>query len=125
MTSHPYKNRTGLARVAQALRNSARGLRVALRTESAFRQEVALALLLLPLGVWLGRDAVERVLLDGAVLLVLIVELLNTAIEYTVDRVSLDAHELSKTAKDLGSAAVLLSLLLCALVWAVLLTRVR
>ncbi len=121
MTPHPYKNKTGLARVAQALRNSHCGLRMALRTESAFRQEVALALILLPLGIWFGRDAVERVLLDGAVLQVLIVELLNTAIEYTVDRVSLESHELSKTAKDLGSAAVLLSLLLCALVWALLL----
>ncbi len=121
MTPHPYKNKTGLARVAQALRNSHYGLRMALRTESAFRQEVALALILLPLGIWFGRDAVERVLLDGAVLQVLIVELLNTAIEYTVDRVSLESHELSKTAKDLGSAAVLLSLLLCALVWALLL----
>ena len=118
---HPYKNKTGVARIVQALRNSASGLRMAWRTESAFRQEFALAMVLLPLGAWLGRDAVERVLLDGAVVLVLIVELLNTGIEYAVDRISLETHALSKTAKDLGSAAVLLSLLLCALVWALLL----
>ncbi|MBN8744053.1 MAG: diacylglycerol kinase [Betaproteobacteria bacterium] len=101
------------------------GLRAAWQTESAFRQELTLALILLPLALWLGRTWTERAVLAGSVLLVLIVELLNTAIEYTVDRVSLERHDLSKTAKDLGSAAVLLTLLLCVLIWAaVLLPRI-
>ena len=118
---NPYKTRTGLSRVIHAGINSASGLRAAWRTESAFRQEVTLALILLPLALWLGRSWTERAVLAGCVLLVLIVELLNTAIEYTVDRVSLEQHALSKTAKDLGSAAVLLTLLLCAATWALVL----
>ena len=124
MTPHPYKNKSGLARIAQAVRNSASGIRTAWRTESAFRQEGLLTLVMLPLAFWLGNAGTERALLAGSVLLVLVVELLNTAVEYTVDRVSLERHDLSKTAKDLGSAAVLLTLLLCALVWlAILLPR--
>ena len=118
---HPYKTRRGLARVQQALINSAAGLRMAWRTESAFRQELVLAAVLLPLAVWLGRTWTERAMLAGGVVLVLIVELLNTAIDYTVDRVSLERNDLSKSAKDLGSAAVLLALLLCAAVWAAVL----
>ena len=121
MHPNPYKHRTGLDRVAHALRNSAAGLRAAMRSEAAFRQELALAALLLPLGAWLGHDGVERALLVGAVLQVLVVELLNTALEYAVDRVSLEPHALSGTAKDLGSAAVLISLLLAAATWALLL----
>lgn len=124
MTPHPYKNKTGLARIVQALRNSASGIRSAWRTESAIRQEGLLALVMLPLAFWLGHNGIERALLASSVLLVVIVELLNTAVEYTVDRVSLERHDLSKTAKDLGSAAVLLTLLLCAVVWlAILLPR--
>ncbi|OZB43544.1 MAG: diacylglycerol kinase [Thiomonas sp. 15-66-11] len=124
LSPHPYKNKTGLARLAQAVRNSASGIRTAWRTESAFRQESLLTLVMLPLAFWLGNDGTERALLAGSVVLVLVVELLNTAVEYTVDRVSLERHDLSKTAKDLGSAAVLLTLLLCALVWlAILLPR--
>lgn len=118
---NPYKTRTGLSRIQHAVINSLCGLRAAWQTESAFRQELSLAILLLPLALWLGQTWTERALLAGSVLLVLIVELLNTAIEYTVDRVSLERHDLSKTAKDLGSAAVLLTLLLCALVWAAVL----
>jgi len=126
LTPSPYKNKTGLARIVQAFVNSGSGLHRALQTESAFRQEIALAGVLLPAALWLGRDGVERALLGGSVLLVLVVELLNTAIEYAIDRVSLETHELSKTAKDLGSAAVLLTLALCALVWlAILLPRLR
>ncbi|MGA8008673.1 MAG: diacylglycerol kinase [Thiomonas sp.] len=121
---NPYKTRTGLSRIVHAGINSASGMRAAWHTESAFRQEVGLAVVLLPLAFWLGRSWTERAVLAGTVLLVLIVELLNTAIEYTVDRVSLEQHALSKTAKDLGSAAVLLTLLLCVLIWgAVLLSR--
>lgn len=118
---NPYKTRTGLSRIYHAGINSVSGLRAAWQTESAFRQEITLAILLLPLALWLGQTWTERAVLAGSVLLVLIVELLNTAIEYTVDRVSLEQHDLSKTAKDLGSAAVLLTLLLCALVWAAVL----
>ena len=121
LNSHPYKYRTGIVRVSHALLNSAAGLRAAWRSEAAFRQELALVALLLPLGIWLGRDGIERALLAGAVLQVLVVELLNTAIEYAVDRVSLEPHALSRTAKDLGTAAVLISLLLAALTWALLL----
>ncbi len=118
---NPYKTRRGLARILQAMVNSAAGLRMAWRTESAFRQEVALAAVLLPLAMWLGQSWIERAMLAGGVVLVLIVELLNTAVEYTVDRVSLERNDLSKTAKDLGSAAVLLTLLLCAAIWAAVL----
>jgi len=119
--ANPYKTRTGLCRIYHAVLHSLSGLRAAWRTESAFRQEVALALLALLLALWLGRSWTERAVLAGSVLLVLVVELLNTAIEYTVDRVSLERNPLSKTAKDLGSAAVLLTLLLAALIWAAVL----
>lgn len=86
--------------------------------ETAFRQETLAALILVPLGLWLGDSWVERVLLSGSVLLVLIVELLNTAIESAIDRIGPQWHDLSKRAKDTGSAAVLLALLLCILTWA-------
>jgi diacylglycerol kinase (ATP) len=115
---NPHKGRTGLTRVLFAAKNSAAGLAAAFRHESAFRQEIALSLLMLPAALWLGSGWVERSLLIGTVALVLIVELLNSGIEATVDRVSLDLHELSKRAKDYGSAAVLLALLLCGGVWA-------
>ncbi|MDE2121136.1 MAG: diacylglycerol kinase [Betaproteobacteria bacterium] len=116
----PYKS-SGMTRALGALRNSLRGLRVAWRSESALRQETLLAGLLLPLGLWLGRDGVERALLSGSVLLVPIVELLNTSLECAVDRISLERNDLSRQAKDLGSAAVLLTLLLCAATWALVL----
>lgn len=86
--------------------------------ETAFRQEALAALILLPLGLWLGQSWVERTLLAGSVLLVLIVELLNTAVESSIDRIGPEWHPLSKRAKDVGSAAVLLTLLLCSLTWA-------
>ena len=116
--TNPHKIHTGWRRVVRATGHSARGLRDAWKFESAFRQEFVLFLLVLPLGAWLGRDWVERVLLIGSVILVLIVELLNSAVESTVDRISMDHHDLSRRAKDLGSAAVMVSLLLCAMVWA-------
>ena len=115
--TNPHKGRTGLNRVLRATRHSMDGLRIAYLGEQAFRQEVWLAAALLPLGLWLGRTWVETALLLGSVMLVLIVELLNSGIEAAIDRVSLELHDLSKRAKDLASAAVLLSLLLCALVW--------
>lgn len=115
---NPYKGRTGIDRVRRALGYSLQGLSLALRSESAFRQEAVLALVMLPAAFWLGRTWVEATLLAGTVLLVLIVELLNSGIEAAIDRVSYDMHELSKRAKDFGSAAVLLALLICGGTWA-------
>jgi diacylglycerol kinase (ATP) len=108
---------TGVRRVVNATFFSLAGLRTAWRSEAAFRQECALAIVLIPLGVWLGNNAVERVLLIGSCLLVLIVELLNTAVEFVVDRVGTDHHELSGHAKDVGSAAVFVSLALVLVTW--------
>ncbi len=117
----PFKGRTGLRRVWNALHYSLDGLQAAYRHEEAFRQEAWLALLMIPLALWLGEGAVERVLMIGSVLLVLIVELVNSAIEATVDRISLERHPLAKRAKDIGSAAVLIALLNAALVWGLVL----
>jgi diacylglycerol kinase (ATP) len=108
---------TGIRRIVNATFFSLAGLKTAWKSEAAFRQECFLCLLLVPLAFWLGRTAVERSLLIGACLLVLIVELLNTAVEFVVDRVGTDHHLLSGQAKDLGSAAVFVSLLLTAIVW--------
>jgi diacylglycerol kinase (ATP) len=114
--THIPARQTGLRRVWLALGYSRAGLSAGWG-EPAFRQEVWGALLLLPLALWLGQGWVEIALLAGSVLLVLIVELLNTAIEAVVDRIGPQWHVLSKRAKDMGSAAVLLSLLLCAGIW--------
>ena len=108
---------TGIRRVINATFFSLAGLKTAWRSEAAFRQECVLVVVLTPVGFWLGRTAVERSLLIGACLLVLIVELLNTAVEFVVDRIGSDHHELSGHAKDLGSAAVFVSLALTLLVW--------
>lgn len=113
---NPQKRRTGLSRVWHALGYSLQGLHAAW-SEKAFRQEVCLAAVLLPSAVWLGQSWLEVLALMATVVLVLVVELLNSAVEATVDRVGLEWHSLSKKAKDLGSAAVLLSLLLCAGAW--------
>ena len=113
----PYKGETGLKRVLSATRNSIAGLREALRHEDAFRQELILAAILMPAALWVGDNGVQKALLIGSVLLVLIVELLNSAIEATVDRISFENHRLAKRAKDIGSAAVMLALLNAALVW--------
>ncbi len=111
---------TGMRRLLAAVRHSLEGLRAALG-EAAFRQELALSAVLVPLGLYLGKGGVERALLVGSVLLVLIVELLNSAIEAVVDRVSLEDHALSKRAKDIGSAAVMLALLTLGAVWSLVL----
>ena len=116
-----HKGKTGLRRLINATRYSLSGLAAALRHEDAFRQEAMLAAILVPSGVMLGRTAVERALLAGSVLLILIVELGNSAIEAAVDHVSLEEHPLAKRAKDLGSAAVMLSLLNVAVVWTLVL----
>jgi len=117
VSESPFKGKTGLQRVINATRYSLEGLAAAARHEDAFRQELMLAAVLVPLGLWLGNDGVERALLVGSVLLVLVVELLNSAVEATVDRVSLEDHQLAKRAKDLGSAAVMMSLFSVAVVW--------
>lgn len=108
---------TGIRRIVNATFYSFAGLRSAWRSEAAFRQECLLALVLIPSGWWLGENAVERALLIGSCLIVLIVELLNTAVEYVVDRVGTEHHELSGRAKDLGSAAVFVSLMLAVVVF--------
>jgi diacylglycerol kinase (ATP) len=103
--------------VLRAARASGLGLAGCFREEAAFRQELALAILVIPLGLWLGHTGVERALLVAPMLLVLIVELLNSAIEATVDRIGPERHALSGLAKDIGSAAVLMSFILLAAVW--------
>jgi diacylglycerol kinase (ATP) len=112
---------TGLVRVWRAFGNSAKGFRGAFAEEAAFRQELALAVVLLPLGVWLGDNGVERALLIGPIFVVLIVELLNSAVEAAIDRIGLERHPLSGLAKDIGSAAVFTSFALLVVVWALVL----
>jgi diacylglycerol kinase (ATP) len=113
----PHKGKTGLRRLWNAFHYSADGLKAAYQYEAAFRQELALALVAIPLALVLGVTPVERAMLIASILFVMVVELLNTAVESVVDRVGPEWHQLSKRAKDIGSAAVLLSLLLCAAIW--------
>ena len=113
----PFKGKTGLQRVWRAFHYSLEGFRAAYKCEDAFRQEALLAALLIPLAFFLPVTGVGRALMIASVLLVLIVELINSAIEATVDRVSLDRHHLSKRAKDIGSAAVFLALSNVVIVW--------
>ncbi|MCB1760286.1 MAG: diacylglycerol kinase [Gammaproteobacteria bacterium] len=113
----------GLVRIFKAFNYSLAGFRACFRNEAAFRQELAALLLLLPLGLWLGEDGVERALLVASLLLVPVVELLNSAIEAVVDRFGGERHELSGRAKDIGSAAVFLSILLAASVWLLVLAQ--
>jgi diacylglycerol kinase (ATP) len=112
-----HKGATGWRRLVNAMRYSCAGLAAAARHEAAFRQELLLAAAAVPLGLWLGQNGAERALLAGSLLLVLAVELLNSAVEAVVDRVSLEDHELARRAKDYGSAAVMLSLAAAAAVW--------
>ncbi len=112
-----YKSKGGPARVFAALRYSLQGLCAAFRHESAFRQELLLAAILTPVAVWLGRNPLEVILLMGSLLFVLVVELLNSALETVADAVTIENHPLIGRAKDLGSAAVLLALCLALLVW--------
>jgi diacylglycerol kinase (ATP) len=109
--------KTGIRRVVNAAFYSWAGIRYAWINESAFRQEVTLAVILIPAAFWVGSDALQRALLVGTCLIVLIVELLNSAIEAVVDRFGDEYHKLSGSAKDLGSAAVFFSLLLTVIVW--------
>ena len=113
---NPQKQRKGISRIIHAGGYSIAGLKAGWQ-ETAFRQEAVMAIFLLPLSFWLGENWIETALLAGSVLFVMIVELLNTGIETAIDRIGPEWHELSKRAKDMGSAAVLLSLLLCAGIW--------
>ena len=106
-----------MRRIWRALRHSLRGLASAARGEPAFRQELLLCAILVPVAVWLGEDTIARALMIGSLLIVLIVELVNTAIETVVDRIGPERDELSGRAKDLGSAAVFVALVLVAVVW--------
>ena len=117
----PFKGKTGLRRLINAFGYSMEGLSAAYKNEDAFRQELRLALVLIPLAAYLGRTGMERAVMIACVFLVVIVELLNSSVEATVDRISLDHHLLAKRAKDIGSAAVLLSLLNLAVDWSLVL----
>ena len=121
MEESPHKGKTGLLRVWNALFYSLAGLAAAYRHEDAFRQEVLLAAILIPVAFILPASGLGKALMIAAVLLVLIVELLNSAVEAAVDRISLENHLLAKRAKDIGSAAVFLSLVNVPVVWALVL----
>src|SRR5262245_35818078 len=117
MLESPHKGKTGVRRIWNAFLYSIDGLRAAFRHEDAFRQEVLLAVLLIPTALFLPASGIGKALMIASVLLVLIVELLNSAVEAAVDRISLEDHQLAKRAKDIGSAAVFLSLLNVPAVW--------
>ena len=119
----PFKGKTGLRRLINAFGYSMNGLATAFRVEDAFRQEGLLAAVLIPLALWLELSGIERAMLIASVMLVLVVELLNSAVEATVDRVSLDSHSLAKRAKDIGSATNTAALLNAAAIWALVLLR--
>ena len=118
MSSAEFKGKTGLVRLWNALGYSRDGLAAAWKNEAAFREEVLLAAIAIPLALFLGKTGVDRSILIGSIILILIVEILNSAIEAVVDKASPEKHELAKRAKDMGSAAVLFSLLNAVVVWA-------
>ncbi|MBP9654676.1 MAG: diacylglycerol kinase [Rhodocyclaceae bacterium] len=118
-----FKGKQGLTRLINALGYSKDGLAAAWKNEAAFREEVLLAAVAFPLAFYLGQTGIERALLAGSILFILIVEILNSAVEAVVDKASPEKHELAKRAKDMGSAAVLLSLLNAAVIWACVLWR--
>ena len=115
------RNNKGVARIFRAARYSFTGFIAAIRCEAAFRQELALFVVMAPVALWLGHSGTERALMIGSLFLILIVELLNSAVESVVDRVGTERHSLSGQAKDMGSAAVALALINAALVWALIL----
>jgi len=121
LVENPFKGKKGIVRIIHAFFNSLAGLKDAWREESAFRQEVVLAAIMVPVACVVNATVVERVLLIASVLLVIIVELLNTSVEVAIDRISFDHHSLSKRAKDIGSAAVFVALVLCVTVWVLVL----
>ena len=118
----PHKGKTGLRRIWNAFGYSMHGLRAAYKHEDAFRQEIRLSIILIPLALWLPATQIGKLMMIASILLVLIVELLNSAIEAAVDRISLENHNLAKRAKDIGSAAVFVSMMNVLLVWGLVLT---
>ena len=119
----PYKGKTGIKRLANAFTYSVAGTLAAFKHEDAFRQEVILSTILIPLAIYLGQTAIEQALMIASILLIIIVELLNSSLEATVDRISVKHHKLSKRAKDIGSAAVFFSLVNAAVIWFLILVR--
>ena len=120
-TESPFKGKTGLRRLMNAFGYSVEGFRAAFKHEDAFRQEVFLAVILIPLAFYLESEALHRILMIGSIFLVLIVELLNSAVEAVVDRVSIERHALAKRAKDIGSAAVFVALTNVVMTWCLVL----
>lgn len=120
---NPHKGNKGITRAFRATINSWNGLIYAFKEESAFRQELGLSLILIPLAIYLPVTPIEKILLIASVILVLIIELLNSSVEAAIDRISFEVHDLSKRAKDFGSAAVMLALLLCGLTWVIILSE--
>jgi diacylglycerol kinase (ATP) len=119
----PYKGKTGIKRLANAFTYSVAGTLAAFKHEDAFRQEVILGTILIPLAIYLGQTAIEQALMIASILLIIIVELLNSSVEATVDRISVKRHKLSKRAKDIGSAAVFFSLVNAAVIWFLILVK--
>ena len=119
----PYKGKTGIKRLANAFTYSVAGTLAAFKHEDAFRQEIFLSAVLIPLAIYLGQTAIEQALMIASILLIIIVELLNSSLEATVDRISVKRHKLSKRAKDIGSAAVFFSLVNAAVIWFLILVK--
>jgi diacylglycerol kinase (ATP) len=119
----PYKGKTGIKRLANAFTYSVAGTLAAFKHEDAFRQEVILSIVLIPLAIYLGQTPIEQALMIASILLIIIVELLNSSLEATVDRISVKRHKLSKRAKDIGSAAVFFSLVNASVIWFLILVK--
>ena len=119
----PYKGKTGINRLANAFTYSVAGTLAAFKHEDAFRQEVILSIVLIPLAIYIGQTAIEQALMITSILLIIIVELLNSSLEATVDRISVKRHKLSKRAKDIGSAAVFFSLVNATVIWFLILVK--
>ena len=117
-SAQEFKGKKGLVRLWNATGYSRDGILAAWRHEAAFREEILLAAITIPLAFYLGKTGVERALLVGSIILILIVEILNSAVEAVVDKASPEKHDLAKRAKDMGSAAVLFSLINAAVIWA-------
>ena len=119
----PYKGKTGLKRLINAFGYSIAGILAAFKHEDAFRQEVILTVILIPIALYYGQTSIEQTLMISSLLLIIIVELLNSSIEATVDRISVKHHKLAKRAKDIGSAAVFFSLINAAAIWFLILVK--
>ena len=119
----PYKGKTGIKRLLNAFKYSVAGTLAAFKHEDAFRQEVILSVILIPLAIYLGQTPIEQALMITSILLIIIVELLNSSVEATVDRISVKRHKLAKRAKDIGSAAVFFSLVNASVIWFLILVK--